>query len=41
MDTTKKHWKDFSQEEQYAKLVLIAEALKEKDLHTEVKIKES
>ena len=41
MDTTKKHWKDFSQEEQHAKLVLIAEALKEKDLHTEVKIKES
>jgi hypothetical protein len=41
MDTTKKNWKDFSHEEQHAKLVLIAEALKEKDLHTEVKILES
>ena len=37
----KKHWKDFSYEEKQVKLVKIAEALKEKNLHTEVKVKES
>ena len=44
MDSTKqhkKHWKDFSYEEKQVKLEKIAEALKEKNLHTEVKVKES
>ncbi len=41
MDSVKKHWKDFSGEEQLAKLKQIGEALKKCDLQKEVKIKES
>lgn len=41
MDNAKKYWKYFSEDEKHAKLVSIAEALKEKNLNTELKIIES